>query len=100
MAVFRGVLGWLTGLVALTGGIGALHGAPPATVEEGALRITEADAVTPDGVRIHYRVAGAGSDVVIAPFALYHGDSLDKLAVGRRVVTYDPRGRGKSQAVT
>jgi pimeloyl-ACP methyl ester carboxylesterase len=61
--------------------------------------VTEGFATTPDGVAIHYRVVGTGADVVLAPFALYHGTALDRLAVGRRVVTYDPRGRGKSGAV-
>jgi pimeloyl-ACP methyl ester carboxylesterase len=58
----------------------------------------ESYAVTPDGIRIYYRVAGNGPETVIAPFALFHGNALDALAKGRRVVTYDPRGRGKSQA--
>lgn len=58
----------------------------------------ESFATTPDGVRIYYRSVGAGEEVVIAPFALYHGDALDPLADGRRVVTYDPRGRGRSDA--
>ena len=69
----------------------------PAELE--TLPVSEGEAVTPDGVRLHYRVAGAGDEVVIAPFALYHGRSLDRLAKGRRIVTYDPRGRGRSAAV-
>ena len=68
---------------------------PPTT----PVPVAEGSAVTPDGVRIHYRVAGSSGDVVLAPFALYHGASLDPLAEGRRIVTYDPRGRGRSQAV-
>jgi pimeloyl-ACP methyl ester carboxylesterase len=67
------------------------HGAAPVPVTEGY-------ATTPDGLRLYYRVAGSGEETVIAPFALYHGATLDALADGRRVVTYDPRGRGKSQA--
>ena len=63
------------------------------------LPVAEGEAVTPDGVRLYYRVAGAGDEVAIAPFALYHGRSLDRLARGRRIVTYDPRGRGRSAAV-
>lgn len=63
------------------------------------LPVSEGEAVTPDGVRLFYRVAGSGDEVVIAPFALYHGSSLDRLARGRRIVTYDPRGRGRSAAV-
>lgn len=61
--------------------------------------VREGRATTPDGVSLYYRVAGAGEQVVIAPFALYHGDALDPLARGRRIVTYDPRGRGRSSAV-
>ncbi|HEY0625351.1 MAG TPA: alpha/beta hydrolase [Allosphingosinicella sp.] len=65
-----------------------------------AAPIEEGYAVTPDGVRLYYRAAGRGPETVIAPFALFHGTSLDALAVGRRVITYDPRGRGRSQAVS
>lgn len=62
--------------------------------------VREGKATTPDGVELHYRVAGAGGPVVIAPFALYLEKALDPLARGRRIVTYDPRGRGRSQAVS
>lgn len=75
----------------------ACPAAPAAATD--AIPVVEAEAVTADGVRLRYRVAGRGKQVVIAPFALYFGDSLDRLAVGRRIVTYDPRGRGASQAV-
>lgn len=70
-----------------------------AAAELESLPVSEGEAVTPDGVRLHYRVAGEGAEVVIAPFALYHGRSLDRLARGRRIVTYDPRGRGRSAPV-
>lgn len=69
----------------------------PAFAEEPPA-VTEGYATTPDGIRLYYRIAGSGEEAVIAPFALYHGSALDALAKGRRVVTYDPRGRGKSQA--
>jgi proline iminopeptidase len=69
-------------------------------IRQHSVPVTESYAVTPDGVRLYFRVAGAGTEAVIAPFALYHGSALDPLAVGRRIVTYDPRGRGKSQAVS
>ena len=72
---------------------------PVAVTGAAPVSVTEGSAVTPDGVRLHYRVAGRGGEVVLAPFALYHGASLDPLADGRRIVTYDPRGRGRSQAV-
>jgi pimeloyl-ACP methyl ester carboxylesterase len=65
-----------------------------------AIPIVEREAMTPDSVRLYYRVAGHGPETVIAPFALYHDSALDGLAAGgRRVVTYDPRGRGRSDSV-
>jgi proline iminopeptidase len=72
----------------------------PAQRESLSVPVREGFAVTPDGVRLFYRVVGTGEETVIAPFALYHGAALDSLAEGRRVVTYDPRGRGRSQAVS
>lgn len=62
--------------------------------------ISEGVATSADGTRIYYRVAGDGGDVVIAPFALLHVAKLDGLASPkRRIVTYDPRGRGLSDRV-
>ena len=66
---------------------------------ERAIRISERFATTPDSVRLYYRVAGDSGPTVIAPFALFHGSALDSLATQFRVVTYDPRGRGQSDAV-
>jgi pimeloyl-ACP methyl ester carboxylesterase len=89
----------LHGAGALLASMLAVGGAAPAG---GDLRrpipVTEGTATTPDGVRLHYRVAGTDGEAVLAPFALYHGAALDPLADGRRIVTYDPRGRGRSQA--
>lgn len=61
--------------------------------------VREGFVTTPDGVGLYFRVVGSGAETVIAPNALYHGDSLDSLADGRRIVTYDPRGRGRSDSV-
>jgi proline iminopeptidase len=49
-----------------------------------------------DGSEMYYRVVGAGDDVVLVPMAAFWGTTLDSLAVGRRVILYDPRGRGHS----
>jgi pimeloyl-ACP methyl ester carboxylesterase len=64
-----------------------------------SLPATEGFATTPDGVRLYYRSVGSGPETVIAPFALFHQQALDTLAVERRIVTYDPRGRGRSDSV-
>lgn len=79
--------------------IAGLHGgcAGESTVSPTGVR--EGFVTTPDGVGLYFRVVGSGAETVIAPNALYHGDSLDSLADGRRVVTYDPRGRGRSDSV-
>lgn len=55
--------------------------------------------VTPDSVRLYYRVVGQGPETVIVPLALFHGKRLDPLARSRRLVLYDPRGRGRSDPV-
>jgi len=68
----------------------------PAPVDTG---MQSAYAITPDSLRLWYRVVGSGSETVIAPAALYHVRSLDVLARGRRLVLYDPRGRGRSDTV-
>ena len=54
---------------------------------------------TADSVRLYYRILGAGHETVIVPLASLHGTSLDALARGRRLVLYDPRGRGRSDTV-
>ena len=57
-------------------------------------------ATTPDGVRLWYRDVGRGPDVVLVNAANYFAASLDALASDtRRVVTYDIRGRGRTDSV-
>jgi proline iminopeptidase len=60
----------------------------------------EGYALTPDSVRLWYRVVGEGTETLLAPVAVYHGTKLDRLAKGRRLVLYDPRGRGRSDSVS
>src|SRR5688572_15900108 len=62
-------------------------------------QVREGYAVTPDSVRLWYRMLGTGKQTVIVPVAVYHGTRLDALADGRRLVLYDPRGRGRSDSV-
>lgn len=61
--------------------------------------VHEGFVTTKDGVRLYYRSIGRGEQTVIAPLASFHSDRLDPLARSRRLVLYDPRGRGRSEAV-
>lgn len=49
-----------------------------------------------DGVRLYYRSVGHGSETVVIPVAVFTSPHFDALAQDRRVVYYDPRGRGRS----
>ena len=50
-----------------------------------------------DGVRLYFVENGSGTEVLVAPAALYLEPLLlDELAVDRRVIFYDPRNRGRS----
>ena len=51
---------------------------------------------TDDGVRIFYRSVGSGQQTVIIPVAVWTSPYFDTLARRRRVIYYDPRGRGRS----
>jgi pimeloyl-ACP methyl ester carboxylesterase len=59
----------------------------------------EGYAVTEDSVRLWYRVVGQGRETVLVPVGLFYGTRLDGLARNRRIVLYDPRGRGRSDSV-
>jgi proline iminopeptidase len=49
-----------------------------------------------DGVRLWHRSVGDGPETVIVPVLVLTSPHFDALAKGRRVVYYDPRGRGRS----
>lgn len=60
---------------------------------------TEGFITVDDGVRIYYVENGAGSEVLVAPAALYLEPLLlNDLSVDRRVIFYDPRNRGQSDS--
>jgi proline iminopeptidase len=50
------------------------------------------------GVQLAYRIVGSGRDVLVVPWPS-GGAGLDRLANGRRVLYYNPRGRVASDAV-
>ena len=56
--------------------------------------------LTVDGITLHHRVVGTGTDTVIVPMGSALGDRLEPLAASRTLVFYDMRGRGRSDAVT
>ena len=49
-----------------------------------------------DEVRLHYHLLGDGPDTVVIPLACQLMEDLRPLARGRRLIFYDPRGRGQS----
>jgi len=51
------------------------------------------------GVRLYVRMVGQGTDTVIVPGAAYLARDFARLAKGRTLVFYDPRGRGGSDLV-
>lgn len=84
-------------------------GCVPSSVRGIVSRQTEASATgdkavegyitTADGVRLFYRVVGDGPQTVLIPGRLFLFDTLQTLSPGRRLVFYDMRSRGKSDAV-
>jgi proline iminopeptidase len=63
-----------------------------------APQATEGFVAADDGVKLYYVSRGSGDDVVVAPMAIYLEDHLAPLAKNRRIVFYDPRNRGRSDA--
>lgn len=87
-------IGSIVTLAALTVAFSACQHAETEPVTSVAEGYITAD----DGTKLYYRSVGRGSDVVVIPVALYVEDLLLPLAKGRRVVFYDPRNRGRSDA--
>jgi len=54
---------------------------------------------TSDGVHLFYQVVGDGPETVIIPGRLFLIHTLQQLASGRRLIFYDTRSRGKSDAI-
>ena len=67
---------------------------------------SEGSFVTPDKVRIFYKIVGSGSETLVA----VHGGpgnslesirvDLEPMAKDRRVIYYDQRGQGRSEVIT
>jgi proline iminopeptidase len=54
---------------------------------------------TRDGLSLHYEVHGAGDTTVLVPLACWTLPDVASLLPGLRIIGYDPRGRGRSDAV-
>src|SRR5881296_3240986 len=55
---------------------------------------------THDGYQLYYRKVGSGPEAVLIPISVFTFDGLSSLARPKRtLVFYDPRNRGRSQAV-
>lgn len=93
------ILSTALGLALLAAGSVA-GGARPEGVEEDVppVAATEGHVTADDGTRLWYRSLGEGPEVLVVPAALYLEEALAPLAAGRRVVFYDPRNRGRSDA--
>lgn len=59
----------------------------------------EGDVRTPDGVKLRYRIVGSGPQTVIVPLIFWNVPRFEKAPASLRFVFYDPRGRGRSEAV-
>lgn len=65
----------------------------------GALPADSGFVTADDGIRLFYRALGDGALDVVIPVAFYLEEALRPLAApDRRLVFYDPRGRGRSEA--
>jgi len=61
--------------------------------------MTDGYLTTPDGVRLFFETRGTGREVVLFPSGFHLADDFTYLADGRTLVFYDPRNRGRSDAV-
>lgn len=56
--------------------------------------------MTSDGVQLFYCLVGTGPDTVIVPAATYLSQKFARFSPGRTLIFYDPRNRGRSEAVS
>ncbi|MFN2502207.1 MAG: alpha/beta fold hydrolase [Pyrinomonadaceae bacterium] len=83
-----------------------LAAASPTAAQSTTADTNEGYLVTPDKVRLFYKIVGQGTETLVA----VHGGpgnslesiraDLEPLAKGRRVIYYDQRGQGRSQLIS
>lgn len=62
-------------------------------------RFAEDYVTTEDGLRLYVRTLGHGPDTVLIPASVWLARDMTRLAPGRTLIFYDPRGRGGSDYV-
>jgi pimeloyl-ACP methyl ester carboxylesterase len=73
--------------------------AAPAAGQGGVEAVQEGYVTAEDGTRLFYKTIGDGAEQVLVPVGLLLEEALRPLAKdGRRLVFYDPRGRGRSDS--
>lgn len=72
-------------------------GPSPAPFAGDEVKVEEGFVKADDGVKLHYRKAGRGPQTVIIPLDSVMFDDFKSLADIATVITYDLRGRGKSE---
>ncbi len=103
-ALVLGML-WLAATMGLAGDsrsprILSVTSSPPREPgKESSDRVQEGFVVTGDGVHIFYQVVGDGPETIVIPGRLFLIHTLQRLAPGHRLIFYDTRSRGKSDAV-
>jgi pimeloyl-ACP methyl ester carboxylesterase len=63
------------------------------------IQVQEGFVTSSDGVHLFYQVVGDGRATLVIPGRLFLIHTLQQLAPGRRLIFYDTRGRGKSDAI-
>jgi pimeloyl-ACP methyl ester carboxylesterase/ketosteroid isomerase-like protein len=71
-------------------------GSPAAVFAADATPVEEGDIAADDGAKLHFKKAGNGTITVIVPLSFVVYDDFKQLADIASVITYDPRGRGRS----
>jgi len=71
----------------------------PGAADKSANRPQEGYVLTSDGAHLFYQVVGNGPETVVVPGRLFLIHTLRGLAQGRRLIFYDTRARGKSDAI-
>jgi pimeloyl-ACP methyl ester carboxylesterase/ketosteroid isomerase-like protein len=74
------------------------NGPSAAVFADDAIKVEEGFVTTADGVKLHYRKAGAGPVTLIIPLEFVMFDDFKQFADVATVISYDLRNRGRSQA--